>query len=170
MSESIARGLALLARRSPGEFSVAAEWYYAKGQQQIGPVSEADLKSLASDGTLAAGDLVWKTGMTDWVPARQVPGLFPAASEPPPLTVPDDVSSTKLAAGLCGILVGMFGVHKFVLNMNTPGIIMLVVSVATCGIGGTVMWVIGIVEGVKYLVQSDEEFYETYMVGKKEWF
>ena len=30
--------------------------------------------------------------------------------------------------------------------------------------------IIGIVEGVIYLSKSDEDFYETYVVGKKEWF
>ncbi|MEX0716039.1 MAG: hypothetical protein WD066_05605 [Planctomycetaceae bacterium] len=31
-------------------------------------------------------------------------------------------------------------------------------------------WAIGLVEGIIYLTKSDEEFYQTYIVGKKEWF
>jgi TM2 domain-containing membrane protein YozV/DNA-directed RNA polymerase subunit M/transcription elongation factor TFIIS len=81
-----------------------------------------------------------------------------------------DAASKKLAAGLCAILIGSLGVHKFVLGYNTAGIIMLLVSLLTCGIGAPVMHVISIVEGITYLTRSDEDFYRTYVVGKKEWF
>jgi hypothetical protein len=40
----------------------------------------------------------------------------------------------------------------------------------TFGLGASVMLVIGMVEGVKYLRMSDEEFYETYLVRRKAWF
>jgi len=81
-----------------------------------------------------------------------------------------EASSTKLAAGLCGILLGSFGVHKFVLGMTTPGIIMAAVTVLTCGMGSIVMGTIGLIEGIIYLTKSDEDFYETYVVEKKPWF
>jgi TM2 domain-containing membrane protein YozV len=87
---------------------------------------------------------------------------------------PDDYirreASNKLAAGLCGILIGGLGIHKFILGMTTPGIIMLLVSLFTCGIGWMVMHVIGVIEGIIYLTKSDEEFVATYVEGKKEWF
>jgi TM2 domain-containing membrane protein YozV len=78
-------------------------------------------------------------------------------------------SSDKLAAGLCGILLGALGVHKFVLGMTTPGLIMLAITVLTCGFGGVLTGTLGLVEGIIYLTRSDEEFYETYVVGKKAW-
>lgn len=92
--------------------------------------------------------------------------------------IPPDRSqanSQKMAAGLCGILLGVFGlgwlgVHKFILGYTTAGLIMLVSSLLTCGIVGVVMTIISIVEGIIYLTKSDDEFYETYMVGQKEWF
>ncbi|MBI1899964.1 MAG: TM2 domain-containing protein [Planctomycetia bacterium] len=76
----------------------------------------------------------------------------------------------KLAAGICAILIGHLGIHKFILGLTTPGIIMLVVSLLTCGVGALVMWVIGIIEGIMYLTKSDEEFYQLYYVQKKGWF
>jgi TM2 domain-containing membrane protein YozV len=79
-------------------------------------------------------------------------------------------SSDKLAAGLCGILLGAFGVHKFVLGMTTPGLIMLGITVLTCGFGGIITHPLGIIEGILYLSKSDEDFYQTYVVEKKEWF
>ena len=69
-----------------------------------------------------------------------------------------------------GILLGTLGIHKFILGYTTAGVIMLLVSVLTCGIGAFPMHVIGIVEGIIYLTKSDEEFYQTYGVEKKEWF
>jgi hypothetical protein len=42
--------------------------------------------------------------------------------------------------------------------------------VLSCGIAYTVTHTIGIIEGIIYLTKSDEEFYEVYMVEKKEWF
>ena len=55
---------------------------------------------------------------------------------------------------------------KFILGLTTPGLIMLLVTVLTCGAGALPMWIIGLIEGVIYLTKSDEEFYETYAVQK----
>lgn len=81
-----------------------------------------------------------------------------------------DAASKKLAAGICGILLGALGIHKFILGYTTAGVIMLLVSVLSCGFVSPVIGIIGIVEGIIYLAKSDEDFYQTYMVGKKEWF
>ena len=75
-----------------------------------------------------------------------------------------------MAAGLCGILLGFFGVHKFVLGYQTAGLIMLLVTVLTFFLGGFVMGIIGLVEGIIYLTKSDEEFYQTYIARERQWF
>lgn len=88
---------------------------------------------------------------------------------PPPAgggNLPPDIANKKLVAGLLGILLGGFGVHKFYLGMPTPGIITLVLTVVTCGIGG----IIGLIEGIIYLTKSDADFYQQYIVEKKQWF
>jgi TM2 domain-containing membrane protein YozV len=72
----------------------------------------------------------------------------------------------KTTAGICGILLGGFGVHKFILGYTTEGIIMLVALFCTCGLSG----IVGLVEGIIYLTKSDEEFVETYINNKKGWF
>ena len=79
-------------------------------------------------------------------------------------------ASKKIAAGICGILLGAFGVHKFILGYTTEGVIMLLVSLLTCGFGAMVTSIIGLVEGIIYLTKSDEEFVSTYLVNKKGWF
>ena len=76
----------------------------------------------------------------------------------------------KIVAGVLAILLGSLGIHKFMLGYTTEGIIMLLVTVLTCGIAGVVMSVVGIVEGIMYLTKSDEEFVRTYIQNKKGWF
>ena len=76
----------------------------------------------------------------------------------------------KMAAGLLGIFLGSLGIHKFYLGYKKEAIIMLVVSLATCGAGATVMSIIGLIEGIMYLTKSDEEFQEIYVQGYKGWF
>ena len=81
-----------------------------------------------------------------------------------------DFAGKKIAAGICGILLGSLGIHKFILGFTTPGIIMLLVTILTCGVGAVPMYVIGLIEGIIYLTKSDEEFYQLYAIDKKEWF
>lgn len=66
--------------------------------------------------------------------------------------------------------MGGLGIHKFYLGYNTAGLIMLLVTVLTCGAGGAVMGIIGLVEGIIYLTKSDDEFDRIYVEGQKEWF
>ena len=42
----------------------------------------------------------------------------------------------KLVAGLLGIFLGAWGIHQFYLGDNKKGIIRIVVTLVTCGIGG----------------------------------
>jgi TM2 domain-containing membrane protein YozV len=76
----------------------------------------------------------------------------------------------KIVAGVLGILVGGLGIHKFVLGYTTEGLIMLLVTVLTCGFGAIIFGPIGLVEGILYLVKSDEEFVKTYIQKKRGWF
>lgn len=80
----------------------------------------------------------------------------------------------KVLAGVLAILLGSFGIHKFILGYNKEGIILLVITFVvgffTCGIGVSFTALIGLIEGIIYLTKSDEEFYNTYQVGNKPWF
>ncbi len=78
---------------------------------------------------------------------------------------PATQESKRVLAGVLAIVLGIFGVHKFVLGYTVPGIIMLVLGLCT-GLSA----IVGIIEGIIYLTKSDEEFVETYQIGKKEWF
>lgn len=75
----------------------------------------------------------------------------------------------KVVAGICGIFFGGLGIHKFLLGYNTEGLIMLLVTLFTLGIGGIIMAPLGLIEGIIYLTKSDQEFVETYVNNKKGW-
>lgn len=94
--------------------------------------------------------------------AAPAPSYAPAPSVGAP--------KSKVAAGVLGILLGGLGIHKFYLGYTVPGIIMLLISVLTLGMLAVVPAVIGLVEGIIYLTMDDTQFYNTYVVGKKEWF
>lgn len=83
-------------------------------------------------------------------------------------------SKDHVAAGLLAIFLGSLGIHKFYLGYNTPGFIMLAVtivgSIFSLGLAGLAMVVISIVEGVLYLSKSQTEFEQIYVFNKKEWF
>ncbi len=54
---------------------------------------------------------------------------------------------SKMAAGLLGIFLGGWGVHNFYLGYTTKGIIQIVLTLCSCGIGG--IW--GFIEGILIL-------------------
>ncbi len=84
----------------------------------------------------------------------------------------------KLLAGLLAIFLGSLGVHKFILGYQKEGIILLVTTIVgyatMCFVVGWFLvmaaWIVGLIEGIIYLTKSDEEFYNTYQVGRKPWF
>ncbi len=74
------------------------------------------------------------------------------------------VESKRILAGVLAIVLGGFGVHKFVLGQTTAGIIMLLLGCT--GISTVIGWI----EGIIYLTKTDAEFIQTYQVGQKAWF
>jgi len=72
----------------------------------------------------------------------------------------------KMVAGILGILIGSLGIHKFYLGYTKEGVLQIVITIVTCGAGGLV----GLIEGIIYLTKSDEEFVETYIKNQKGWF
>ncbi|MDA1017153.1 MAG: GYF domain-containing protein, partial [Planctomycetota bacterium] len=74
---------------------MAAEWYYAKSGQQLGPVATEELRTMLRTGEIKSADLVWKDGMSDWSPAGTISILKSAkTAAPAPAASP---SKTKAA-------------------------------------------------------------------------
>jgi TM2 domain-containing membrane protein YozV len=84
--------------------------------------------------------------------------------------IPPKQENKRVLAGVVGILLGTLGIHKFILGYQNEGLIMLLISILTCGIGAGAIGLIGLIEGIIYLTKSDEEFYEIYQENKRGWF
>ena len=152
-----------------------------KDGQQYGPVTAEQLRGWIAENRVNAQTLAQPDGAQEWkalgsfpefaadLKSRTAPpGAPPTISLPPG---PDNPrASNKIPAGVCAILLGAFGIHKFILGYTGTGLIMLLVTVLTCGIVGFVMHIIGIVEGIIYLSKPDDEFVRVYVDGRKEWF
>ena len=169
------------------------QYFYAEGNEQRGPVNGAQLVAL----NLAPSTLVWREGMANWQRLDSLPEFAPPApapAPPPPPSapypqaqtpyanagyptpqipypnLPPRDSSNRIVAGIFGILLGAFGVHKFILGYTTAGLIMCLVTIFTCGYAGLIFGLIGFIEGIIYLATSDEDFYQRYVVNKRPWF
>ena len=157
-------------------------YYMAEGDQQRGPFP---VEQLAAQG-LRPDTLVWHEGMRDWQRADSVlelRGMFVGAVGVPPVLPParygaysgqtgamlydkSAVNSKRVLAGIMGIIFGALGVHKFILGFVGTGILQILITFATCGVGHF----IGLIEGIIYLSKTDEEFYRTYIVERRNWF
>lgn len=108
---------------------------------------------------------------------RYAPPPMPTEISPDEPTF-DEFARKKITAGLFGIFLGAWGVHKFIIGQKTAGIIMLCFTLA--GIAGACLIVplifpitmhfIGIIEGVIYLSRTEQNFYRLYAVEKRSWF
>ena len=58
---------------------MASKWYYAQNGEQKGPVSTDALRDMITIGQLSLTDLVWKTGLAEWVKVSQVREFVEAA-------------------------------------------------------------------------------------------
>jgi TM2 domain-containing membrane protein YozV len=58
---------------------------------------------------------------------------------------------SKVVAGILGILLGSLGIHRFYLGHTKIGVIQIVVTFLTAGVGG--IW--GFIEGIMILVGAD---------------
>jgi TM2 domain-containing membrane protein YozV len=147
--------------------------------QQYGPVNLQQMRQWIAENRLRAESLVQAEGSTEWKPLASFPEFaaeFKAAPPPiagaPPFPTPtsNPRASNKIPAGVCGIILGSFGVHKFILGYTGAGITMLLITVLSCGILSPIMHLLGLIEGIIYLAKTDDEFVRTYVDGRKAWF
>ena len=142
--------------------------------QAYGPASTELIRQWLAEHRVNAQTLVQTEGGPEWKPLGSLAEFAPEfKTVPPPIALPAANAmraSSKIPAGICGILLGWLGIHKFILGYTGPGLIMLLVSVLSCFILAPIMHIIGLIEGIIYLCKPDEEFMRTYVDGRKEWF
>jgi TM2 domain-containing membrane protein YozV/cold shock CspA family protein len=83
------------------------------------------------------------------------------------------IGANRLIASLLALFLGALGIHKFYIGAKGAGIIMLLVFIfgwAFAGVPSLIIVIIALIEGIIYLTRTDEDFYQTYEIGKKSWF
>ena len=68
------------------------EWYYSDAQrQQHGPVTPGDLAAMHTKGQLPPDTLVWREGMSEWKPWREMIREVVVGGMPDDPGIPDDI-------------------------------------------------------------------------------
>jgi hypothetical protein len=103
-----------------------ANWFWAQGQQQNGPVQGSAIARLVADGKLGADDLIWKEGMAEWIPVSKVPALVKYLKTPPQapvVKIPPAAAARQASAPVIAYQnapVDRTGIHQFVSDPNQP--------------------------------------------------
>jgi TM2 domain-containing membrane protein YozV len=145
--------------------------------QQYGPITPEQIRRWLAENRANAQTLAQIEGSQDWKPlvafaefAADFKSLPSLTAAPPRVAAANSRAGSKIPAGICGILLGSLGIHKFILGYTGAGLIMLLVTLLTCFVASPIMHLIGLIEGIIYLTKSDEEFVKTYVDGRREWF
>jgi TM2 domain-containing membrane protein YozV len=152
--------------------------------REYGPVGEDQLRQWIAEGRANAQTRAQAEGSADWRTLADLPEFRAAlglpGGVPPPVSPPVQPqpakrlpgAEKKIPAGVLALIpiTGSLGIHKFILGYTGEGLTMLLISVLTCGIASSVMWIIALVEGVVYLTKSDDDFVHTYILNKRGWF
>lgn len=81
-------------------------------------------------------------------PMYDPPRYQPQTGIDPP---PGYSQKSRTAAGILAILMGAYGIHSFYLGNTSRGLMQLLISLLTCGVGAIIIEIWGIVDGVKLL-------------------
>ncbi len=146
------------------------EWYYVGKYGPLGPLSEAQMIELVESGVIGKDTYVWKTGMTDWTYAENIPEFqrvlrFPQTPPPvPPLSSPTPQHRGESPLPypylyspcnrlLAGVLQVVPGIGRFYLGYLAIGTLQLLMALCSCGLLSLWSWIDGIIillGGVRY--------------------
>ena len=61
-------------------------------------------------------------------------------------------------AGLLAILMGWCGLHYFYIGKTSAGVLFLLIALLSCGILGTVTFIVSVIQGVLFFTVTQQEF------------
>ena len=99
--------------------------------------------------------------------------IFAISGQNPGINLGASGEKSRVVACVLALFLGGLGIHKFYLGYNKAGIIMLLVTLFgffLFGLPSIAIYIIAFVEGILYITKSDQDFYQNYVVNKKEWF
>ena len=83
------------------------EWYYLEGKEQMGPVTEMEIRKRLVATLLRPRDVIWKEGMDSWTRIEEVEEF--AADAPHKVTPPGGGVGLALGVPIVGGLLKLFG-------------------------------------------------------------
>ncbi|MFI3326278.1 MAG: NINE protein [Clostridia bacterium] len=86
-------------------------------------------------------------GQAPYGQAVPTPGQNPYPQNQQPLSFNMYSQKSRFVAGILGVLLGGFGIHNFYLGFTTKGVIQIILTLLTLGLGS--VW--GFIEGILYL-------------------
>ena len=69
----------------------------------------------------------------------------------------------KVLFGIMTLIFNCVGVPQFMKGDIGKGILHIVLTLCTCGVGEVVLFILGLIEGIKILKMSDAEYGEKYL-------
>lgn len=146
------------------------QWYYAKENNQFGPVTEDELRAKLAAGEVVATDKVWREGMPDWQPVSAVeplrvllpraavsmePGGYSRSPYSPPVAGPPPVAVQGVPTSGLAIASLVCGIVGLVTCFFIPGIAAVIcghmalsrIAESNSRLGGRGMAMVGLVTG-----------------------
>ena len=92
-------------------------WFFAQGGKRSEPLTTEQLRAAAKEAKVLPETLIWREGLANWVPARQVQGLFDPLllnaqplpkAEPPPIPLPQGLEYASPAKRALAFVIDLF--------------------------------------------------------------
>jgi TM2 domain/GYF domain 2 len=127
-------------------------YYVSRDGARYGPYSRHDLQCYLADCRLSASDLGWRDGLADWKPLAELLGLPPApragnaplsptfTGAPARRSAHSNGHKRGVLAIVCWLL-GLLGVHRFVVGRVGSGVAQLLLSITLIGLVVSGIWV-----------------------------
>ena len=140
-----------------------ADWFYGKDNAQHGPISDLEIRSLISTGQIAPETIIWREGMADWIPLKDVPEfqsnnatsdstspyLSPQANNYAAPVPTDGLAITSMVCGILSIVISCMyiGVLLGIPAVITGHLSLKKINNSPVAIGGKGMAIAGLVTG-----------------------